>query len=40
MVLDHDKLANFKWWIILTDLLVPVLISLMHFFEMFGMVLP
>ena len=40
MVLNHDLLANFKFWIILTSLLVHVLISLMHFFELFGMVLP
>ena len=36
MVLDHYWLANFKFLVILTNLLFHMLITLMHFFEMFG----
>ena len=31
MVLDHDQLANFIFWIILIDMPLPVLISMAQF---------
>ena len=40
MVPSPDWLANFKFLIILTIQLAHVLLSLAHFLEMFGVVLP